>query len=235
VNLCPLKHYGIWPNWKISISSEIVLGTTAVIVCMREGVSAGLRQRLRIARATVSSTGGAPRLFLIVCQLLMLFFLFWHKLAGRFLGQGLNVPGRNPLECQLPILIFSHEPFNTWGEASTVWLAYFSLWLCARHALATAVGMALVAKTWSGRLPLCVFLALEVAVSIFETHHAVDSGKMEAKAGSTGCTYTFLVWFALLPAAAICWLDQSWRSRLYSSETGSQASSRIPLVGPADR
>ena len=101
VALCPLKQYGIWPNWKVSLSSETVLATGCLLVCAREATSAEVRKRLTHVRAAVAADVPA-QLLLWTGRVLLLFFLFCHKLSGRFLGEGLGVGGRKPLECMLP-------------------------------------------------------------------------------------------------------------------------------------
>ena len=86
--------------------------------------------------------------------------------------------------------------------------SYVLLCGCGCRCLATAIGMAITTTASHRRWPLATFVVLWSAVSVFETHHSIDSAKMAVKAGTTGCALVLLIWFALIPSAILCWLHQ---------------------------
>uniref|UniRef100_A0A7S3F4P3 Uncharacterized protein n=1 Tax=Haptolina ericina TaxID=156174 RepID=A0A7S3F4P3_9EUKA len=75
------------------------------------------------------------------------------------------------------------------------------VFLC--RTFATAVGLA-VCSQW--RSPVVTFVVLPLLVSIFETHHAVESAKMRVPAGASACLLVSMVWFVYVPSAILAWI-----------------------------
>ena len=192
---------GLWPNANRGMASEVIVGAFVLGAGCVAACSRPIGQSWRAAR--LEAMGDLEeRLFLYAHHAILTYYFLRHKLAGRFFGEGVGLPWRMQVECTLPMIFVSHEPFSTWTQALYVLSIYTTAICAASLAVRTALGLARRAQgprwPFAGLVlqPLCL-------VSLFETHHVPDLYKMTVPAGPTSCVFIALMWLLFAPLLVV--------------------------------
>lgn len=184
---------------------EFIFGCVSLYLFGREVCSARLEKPGMKVRASIR--GYAVRLLVGYVYFVALFYLFVHKQAGRFQGDGLGIlrPG---YESTLPVIVFSHEAYQSWKNALVTLVVYAVLGISVvktvtTYALQINSGGAFKYGAGASRnMYLVCSVMVFSAVALFETHHASHE-KLRKPAGWTGCLFVMMWFCGALPLAGL--------------------------------
>ena len=162
-----------------------------------------LRQASAIARATRLDAPACAAL--IAACVAVTYFLFVHKLGAGSRFQGRGVGGtRSHREKVLPLVIASHEAFQTWHNAIVVVVVYGIFALSVVRYLRFAFAYALACpRRPSSMLALGFPTCHMLWTTLFETHHAQRTFKHKSPTGRTAAILNLWYYFGFLPALAL--------------------------------